>query len=277
MAGDGLVRPWYSAPAADLRPGVQPGATSPVVVATTVIVAGTKPGIFVYNGVPGLGNIPIDWMSNSVTDPYGNTLPSPGGIGSFDGTSNWSQLANGLVLLGSSAVAVPARLELNTGTGTHSLAALSPRVLAGDTPCEFDLIPGAAAGQQTGAIDRLAAWAPGAAGATVETWHNVTPPTIGGSAATGTLRYKLRPTNEVTVECNLSFTALAAQTSVNLFTIPAAYFPTHGINWPMRTFTATAPVNNEMTGGVTSAGVVFANNIPVGANTIAFYQNYPLD
>jgi len=42
----------------------------------------TKLGIFIYNGVPGVGNPPIFWISDGVTeDPYGNTLnAAPGAV-----------------------------------------------------------------------------------------------------------------------------------------------------------------------------------------------------
>lgn len=108
-------------------------------IQNTVIVAGTRPGVYVYNGNPGLGNIPIAWMSNSTVDPFGNVLPSPGGVGAYDGTAAWSQLDNGLVLLGSTAVYTPARMQLDSVTG--GLEIWSPQLNSGDTRAEIELFP----------------------------------------------------------------------------------------------------------------------------------------
>lgn len=58
---------------------------SEVIIANKVIVEGPGEGVFVYNGTPGLGNLPIFWAGTS-PDPYGNTLPSTSGVagsGSF--------------------------------------------------------------------------------------------------------------------------------------------------------------------------------------------------
>lgn len=115
-----------------------------------------------------------------------------------------------------------------------------------------------------------------------ESWHSVNLATVtiggGGGTPTGRLRYRLRENNKVEIDCNISFTATTALASTNLFTLPSQYFPANGINWPIRLFvTPASNVNSSLTGGVTTAGVVFANNVPVGTSIIAFDQEYPLD
>jgi hypothetical protein len=53
--------------------GLAPGA-SPVGFFVRVIIAGPGAGLFVYNGPGKLGNPPILSITNSTTDPYGNTI-----------------------------------------------------------------------------------------------------------------------------------------------------------------------------------------------------------
>jgi hypothetical protein len=54
--------------------GIQPGSTN-TVRAKLVIVSGTGvSGVFVYNGMPGLGNPPIVAIGAGSVDPYGNTV-----------------------------------------------------------------------------------------------------------------------------------------------------------------------------------------------------------
>lgn len=109
-----------------------------------------------------------------------------------------------------------------------------------------------------------------------DTWTNVTPPTINGTT-TGLLRYRLTSENEVYVQCDLSFTALTAQSGViTLITLTGVYVPSNGIHWPVRVFAAGTPGNLEVTGLVTG-GSVQVNNLPVGCNTVAFTQRIPLD
>lgn len=58
------------------------GWDEPGVLSLVLIQAGTPgTGLFVYNGVPALGNPPIAWMGSS-TDPFGNVLPSVSGVAS---------------------------------------------------------------------------------------------------------------------------------------------------------------------------------------------------
>lgn len=84
MAGTGgTPPPPLNAPAAAAGAatgGIQPGQSSAIVTANKVIVFGPGDGVFVYAGIPALGNPPIAWMAAGLTDPYGNTLPSTTGV-----------------------------------------------------------------------------------------------------------------------------------------------------------------------------------------------------
>lgn len=75
--GDGLIRPINAPQGQQVLPGVQPGVTGGVVLATYVIIFGTNGGMFVYNGSPGPGNPPVYSVSNATSDPYGNAI-APG-------------------------------------------------------------------------------------------------------------------------------------------------------------------------------------------------------
>lgn len=79
MSGDGLVPPLNAPPAGAPVPGVQPGTTSPVVIANIVIIfgpTGSATGLFVYQPgtKPAAGNPPIAWITANAVDPYGNTV-----------------------------------------------------------------------------------------------------------------------------------------------------------------------------------------------------------
>jgi hypothetical protein len=81
---------------------VSPG-TSSVVRATKIIVSGTGEGVFVYNGTPALGNPPIDYLSNSATDPFGNTLPESGTV-AYASSSIWAALTAGQLIFADGSV-----------------------------------------------------------------------------------------------------------------------------------------------------------------------------
>lgn len=103
MTGDGLIRRITDAPAAAGGLGVQPGTSSAVVIASTVIIfgpSGTPTGLFVYKpGTrPGPGNPPVAWVTENATDPYGNAVPDPV-IGTQDPTTGSARLNGANVLL----------------------------------------------------------------------------------------------------------------------------------------------------------------------------------
>lgn len=94
------------------RSGVGPAPSGGIVRAQYVIVSdATVGGVFVYNGTPGPDNPPIYTITNSVTDPYGNTVYPGITAANSDGTH--AQLTDldgvpGLVLsTGSSTEALP--------------------------------------------------------------------------------------------------------------------------------------------------------------------------
>lgn len=82
------------------NPAVAPGSTN-VVRARQVIVFGPNEGVFVYSGTPALGNPPIMSLSDSSTDPFGNTTDSAGqplqpGIVAY-GATGYAQLLSGIL------------------------------------------------------------------------------------------------------------------------------------------------------------------------------------
>lgn len=82
MAGDGLKKP-INAPKGQSTPvGVQPGVSQAILLAHFLIVSGGG-GVFVYAGVPGPGNPPIEWLGFGLTDPFGNALPQQVGASNF--------------------------------------------------------------------------------------------------------------------------------------------------------------------------------------------------
>jgi hypothetical protein len=73
---DGLIVPVNAPPGAPTPIGVQPGVTSAILFANTVVVFGTGGGLFVYapGTTPGPGNPPIFSVTAGTTDPFGNPV-----------------------------------------------------------------------------------------------------------------------------------------------------------------------------------------------------------
>jgi len=199
---DKLVRPLNAPPGIQAAPGVQPGVDSPVVLARRVIIFGPNDGLFVYNGAPRPGNGPIAWISNSLTDPYGNALIAQG-IVSFE-SPTYTQLFGGQLVIGNTSAGAIADFLVNDsgvlvlqGTaGVTSLAVAMPisQPLYASNPSAFG---------------------------TAETWHTA----VLGNGWTGTAQYQLQPDNTVAIR---SLSSLGAGTLTNgtvLFTLPAAYQP----------------------------------------------------
>ena len=119
-------------------PGIQPGSQTGVVRARQVIVssASTGGGVFVYSGTPALGNPPIDYMSASATDPFGNVLPQAGTV-AFVSSSIWAALTGGQLLFGDGTTlasvggntrwetAGAVAIVMNNGTGEIDLDPIS--------------------------------------------------------------------------------------------------------------------------------------------------------
>lgn len=243
--------------------------------------SGSVVGVFVYaaGATPGPGTGPIAWLTSSSTDPFGNPVSPP--FGTRSAINGSTQIAGGIIAL---SPVVPGSAAAQLAAPVAGELQLSPGLVTGlDTAVGLLLLSKAASPSGVSVVQVQAgpvvATHPGTANP--ETWQNVALGGItipnGGGTPTGRLRYQLRPTNEVTVDCNISFANTTAQGSVNLFTAATGYVPANAINWPSRVFTGTAPTNNELTGGVTAGGVVFINNIPTGSNNLAFYQDYALD
>ena len=73
LPSDKLIPPLNAPRAGTVSPGVQPGTTGPI-LAQYVVVFGNSGGVFVYAGLPSLGNPPVYWFGNVTADPYGNPL-----------------------------------------------------------------------------------------------------------------------------------------------------------------------------------------------------------
>lgn len=74
-SGDGLSRPMNAPPAAELTPGVQPGAQQPIVIANKVIITGPKGGEFVYSSTsPALGTLVASSVPAAGFDGVGNAV-----------------------------------------------------------------------------------------------------------------------------------------------------------------------------------------------------------
>jgi hypothetical protein len=122
-SSDGLVRPLNAPAGHQLLPGVQPGVSGGVVLASYVIVfgqptpGGGAPGIFIYaSGTsPGPGNPPVFSMTNATADPYGNAIAPGIFAGQFGGIQAGLNLVqNGAQVLG--------EVVLPTGAAGESLA-----------------------------------------------------------------------------------------------------------------------------------------------------------
>jgi hypothetical protein len=106
---------------------VAPGSTT-IVRANKVIVFGANEGVFVYNGTPALGNPPIDTLSNSTTDPFGNAI-QPGTV-SYASSTFWAQLLAGVLNFGTPGMFSPAQVG-STAAGAAFMAA--GQAVGGDT------------------------------------------------------------------------------------------------------------------------------------------------
>jgi len=130
---DGLRRPPNAPPGQAVGIGVQPGVQNPFILAQYVIVygpTGALTGVFLYQTgtSPGPGNPPIAAMTNSSTDPFGNSV-RPGD----------SAAAGSLILLGpvpsggsNSFVQLVAGTDLNVLLGTGDPNESSPGSLIGE-------------------------------------------------------------------------------------------------------------------------------------------------
>lgn len=119
-----------------------PGSQTPVVRARQVIVfgpSGAVVGIFVYavGTKPGPGNAPVDSITRSATDPFGN--PVQPDFVAYGGGGAYVQLTNGEInFLGSSSQFAPAQVRTENLAGLLDLG--SGLVSGADTLAEITLL-----------------------------------------------------------------------------------------------------------------------------------------
>jgi hypothetical protein len=79
MGGTPPPPPGYQPPQ---LPSTAAGSSAGLFRGRLVIVQGTGPnsGLFVYAGIPALGNPPIFWATSAAIDPFGNVLSSTAGV-----------------------------------------------------------------------------------------------------------------------------------------------------------------------------------------------------
>jgi hypothetical protein len=89
-----------------------------VVRARLIIVSGVGEGVFIYNGVPGLGNPPIVSMTSGSVDPYGNPVVPGLDVteGSITGTTISGSTINGSTFTGTDFVINSAGAFFYSGT-----------------------------------------------------------------------------------------------------------------------------------------------------------------
>lgn len=234
-------------------------------------------GLFVYNGPPGPGNLLLSIASANGTDPYGNVYTQ--GLALYQGASaifndnagNQLQISNAVINI----LPVGATIAAQIRAFASELDLSSPATAALPVEATVTLLPGAT--NSVVVTSPLAAIQPSTTFSTPEIWHNVAPP----AGWTGTLRYKLlAETNRVALDYALTHAALAAQTNVQLLTLPATPFR-------YRPATATTlpctPTNNTANGTpapatfIGTGGITTAFNIPVGTTGIDCHETFPLD
>lgn len=230
---DGLIPP-RNAPRGILPfPGVQPGNSSPVVLANLVVVFGSGGGIFVYTGTPARGNLFMVMAAMQGTDRYGNKYFAGLTIGVWDAVtgnllqhtgidSNAMSLANA-----NSATTIFAEADKNlfavyttSGRGAGNLLA-SIASQAGN-----DGVTNQYAAGYTGPVT---AFQPGTSPQAPETWHNLTPLT--GFAAGGQQpRYQLMSDGTVQLAGAVNLTAAQAAGTA-FFALPSGYVPASSSFW----------------------------------------------
>jgi len=193
-AGDGLRRPLNAPAAQPPAYGTQPGAQSLVVLARFVIVGGGG-GVFIYNGSPGPGNPPIEWMGFGLTDPFGNALPQQVGASSFflsgvmemlATTTPGAAPANGILVAvdssdnlnyvnGNDGGTYRAGRITNFGNGGQLVNSVTPALITGTT------VP-VAAGNRYHLTGRVNFTGTGAVGGAVFGFANATSVTVAGGA-----------------------------------------------------------------------------------------------
>lgn len=264
--------------------GLGPSSAASVRARTIIIFgpAGAVEGLFMYAAgtIPGPGNPPVVWISESTTDPFGNSLVTP------PSGAAWAALT-------SAALEFAAANATGTYTGSvvfdfigaslaqklHFLATRTAGASAG-----FALVPGTGVLQvDQGTV--ITATDPAGAG-TAETWHTVgapgEPAFAAGFGAPGagdqTLRFRLMADNTVQLD-GVTVTTAATAANATIFTLAAAYRPQQ-----RKRFAGDTNASGYVTPGqslvqVLSTGVVSCVPACSGANqvVIADGMRYPVD
>jgi hypothetical protein len=205
------------------------------VEAQYVIVSGPGGGVFIYNGTPGPGNPPIYWETNSPTDPYGNTLPTPG-IGSANIT--YAAINGGAIIFGDSITRPTNEAGSITSTSAGFLRIASPTESVTDTAAILGLLSKTANGGLGPSFEVFAALVATSGTPSnptqisTDTWNTVTTPT----GMTGTIRVMLSPlANLAMIDVNVVITSTnTTGTSYTGGTLPSAsYYPSAARQFPL--------------------------------------------
>lgn len=266
--GDGLVRPLNAPQGQQVLPGVQPGVSGGIVLATYVIIFGANGGMFVYNGSPGPGNPPIYSVSNATSDPYGNAIEPGIWAGTIGSTQVGLQVSGtagreffivpggpyatdaeiiGAELTGGSQVAMFGAAE-NSPKNDRVFLAMYSNSASGQNSANwqagyFDItatlhqfIAFNWAGLFLAACASLTAVQPGTGTGTgnvaaEETWHPITLD-AGWTAGSPAPQYRMTAEGNVQFTGNASHANFAVGTNVNGTTpLPAAYRPANPHYW----------------------------------------------
>jgi len=295
----GLGRPMPSRfPYADRpQPAPSVGPSQGVVTrANRVIVfgpTGAIVGVFVYQPgtTPALGNGPIDWMTASTVDPFGNVLPTPGtGTQGASGSGlGWAALSGGSLYLNVSGgtlnlagqLAAPASGEVQL---TGSLQAL------GDQAATMILLSKNFAGTPIpvieigsplvncgltvmGPVNSTLGTPSDPSTITTDTWHQVTVFLNNWTSPNG-FYYKLTTNNSLMFAGQLANTAGTAGNS-QAFTLTAPYLTANRVEFGIATEAAAPNVSHSIQ--FDTAGH-FQVNTAAGANDhISVSWECPLD
>jgi len=107
------------------RAGSGPAPQTGIFIGKYVIIFGTGGGLFIYEGTPRAGNLPVlyETAPGVLTDPYGNALPiTTGGLVSRDPVSGQATQLNFSILAFYSGVAQWASIQLETTSSNPLLA-----------------------------------------------------------------------------------------------------------------------------------------------------------
>jgi len=208
------------------RPQSGPGigaSSGQVIRARFIIITTATGGLFIYAGTPGPGNIPVLWVTEAATDPFGNALPFSG-----VGVKNGSLLAGitdtSSVIVGSTTEASFGTLN-DSGAGGTSLA--SSTFGAGDVSAFFELLSKNVNGIGprmligNAAVLSTAGTAANPTQITTDGWNTLAP--INGWANVTTLKYTLLPDRMVMVAGVI--TSAGAAGNPIFANLPAGYRP----------------------------------------------------